>query len=294
MATCVIPWTEDYQFDETKFRQQVRILAKNLTPHLYVFGTAGEGYAVTDSQFEAITRTFLEEAVLCKAEPTIGIISLSLAVIVERIERAREWGAKRFQLSLPCWGALNDKELKTFFRETCGRFEDCQFMHYNMMRSKRLITPVEYGRLAEAHANLVATKNTKNDEAFLSDLITKAPQLQHFLGEAGYARMRDLYECGLLISIASTNHNRAKEFFSSRGKDLMQWSVQLSQALTALKECMNPEAHMDGAYDKLIYKLVAADFPLRLLPPYESNNDVAILDRYRAALSRLAPAWLPE
>jgi len=293
MGTCVVPWTEAYQFDEIKFRTQVRILAENLTPHLYIFGTAGEGYAVTDSQFEAISRSFLEEADLCKVEPTIGIIHLSLPVILERIERARTWGARRFQLSLPSWGALTDKELETFFRETCGRFDDCQFLHYNLMRAKRLITPAEYGRLAEAHPNLVATKNTKDDETFLQDLLTEAPQLQHFLSEAGYARMRDRYECGLLISIASTNHSRAQEFFSARGEGLVRWSAELRQALTALKESMNPGSHMDGAYDKLIYKLVSPDFPLRLLPPYEFSDDPKALDRYRAALSRLAPAWLP-
>jgi hypothetical protein len=41
----------------------------------------------------------------------IGIISLSLPTIIERIERAQAMGARRFQLSLPSWGALRDSEL---------------------------------------------------------------------------------------------------------------------------------------------------------------------------------------
>jgi len=106
--------------------------------------------------------------------------------------------------------------------------------------------------------------------------------------------MRDRHDCGLLISIASTNHARAREFFAARGSDLADAASELEMALTALKESMNCGAHIDGAYDKLIYKLVSPDFPLRLLPPYEFCADSSTLDRYRDALTRLAPAWLPN
>ncbi len=294
MGTCVVPWTESYEFDEKKFRTQVQNLAQNLTPHLYVFGTAGEGYAVTDSQYETISRCFLEEAQVAGATATIGIISLSLPIIIERIEKARGWGARRFQLSLPSWAALNEREVEVFFRETCGRYPDCDFMHYNLMRAKRLVMPVEYGRLAEEHPNFVATKNTKDDEDFLRELCTLAPQLQHFLGESGYTRMRDRFECGLLISISSTNHQRAKEFFDARGEDLPRLNGELRQALAALKEVFGPEPFIDGAYDKLIYKLGTHDFPLRLLPPYSCADEATALTRYREAMMRLAPGWLPE
>lgn len=293
MGTCVVPWTETFAFDERAFRAQVRDLAGALTRHLYVFGTAGEGYAVTDAQFESISRAFLEEAAAAKVEAMIGIISLSLPTIIERIERARGWGARRFQLSLPSWGPLNDRELEVFFRETCGRFRDCEFMHYNLMRTKRLVTAAEYGRLAEEHPNLVGTKNTRDDEVFLTELVTLAPQLQHFLGESGYMRMRDRFECGLLISLAAIHAPRAHTFFAARGSALEQLNQELRPALTALKEAVGPGAHMDGAYDKLIYKLRAPSFPLRLLPPYAGADEQFALERFREGLRRLAPTWVP-
>lgn len=292
MGTCVVPWTQDYTFDEPAFRAQVRRLAADLSRHLYVFGTAGEGYAVTDSHFEHITRVFLEECKAAGAEPTVGIINLSLPVILERIEKARSWGARRVQLSLPSWGPLTEQELEIFFRETCGRFRDLEFMHYNLMRTKRLVTPAEYSRLAAEHPNFVATKNTKDDEVFLSELLTLAPQLQHFLSESGYTRMRDRFECGLLISIASTNHRRARQFFAARGDELRALNGELRHVLAALKTAVGTAGHIDGAFDKLIYKLGAPDFPLRLLPPYTCAEDEA-LPRFREEMTRLAPAWLP-
>src|SRR4051812_18816070 len=164
LATCCVPWNADFTFAEDIFRRQARRLIAHGIRDLYIFGTAGEGHAVTDGQFEQITRVFLEETRGDDIQSMVGVISLSLPAVIERIERAREMGARRFQLSLPSWGALNDSELEVFFRETCGRFGDCEFLHYNLQRAQRLITPPEYQRLAARHPNLVATKNSTTDE----------------------------------------------------------------------------------------------------------------------------------
>src|SRR5437016_6854891 len=120
MATAVVPWDERGDFAEDLFRHEVRELLAKLTKHLYVFGTAGEGYAVSDRQFDRIVRVFHEEMKAGGSEAMAGIISLSLPTIVERITHARELGVRRFQISLPSWGALSETEVFEFFRQTCG------------------------------------------------------------------------------------------------------------------------------------------------------------------------------
>ena len=115
--------------DEPVFRRHIRSLLERGTKHLYVFGTAGEGYAVDDEQFDRITTVFSEEMRAGGAEPMVGIISLSLSTVIRRIERACERGIQRFQISLPSWGACTPKETFAFFKETCGQFPDRQFMH---------------------------------------------------------------------------------------------------------------------------------------------------------------------
>ena len=86
LATAVIPWDEEYRFQENLFRRQVRLLRDGLTPYIYLFGTAGEGYAVSDQQFDAIVDAFRDE-MLPGAHPMVGVINLSLQTIIERIER---------------------------------------------------------------------------------------------------------------------------------------------------------------------------------------------------------------
>ena len=69
---------------------------------------------MTERQFDQITRVFLEETRGEGMQSMVGLISLSLPTIIERIERAWEMGACRFQISLPSWGTLRDSELEVF------------------------------------------------------------------------------------------------------------------------------------------------------------------------------------
>lgn len=272
LATAVVPWTARLEFDELLFRRQVRMLAAGLTRHLYVFGTAGEGYAVTDRQFDRIARTFWDCAGENGVSPMLGIISLSLPTIIERIERGRELGYRTFQLSLPSWGALNDRELDTFFAETCGRFGDCRFHHYNLARTKRVLGSAEYTRLAAAHANFIAVKAGTADPALIADLLKVAPRLRFYFTEIGYVIARRTHDVSLLISLASVNHARARAFVSG---DAVQREAALPdfEAMIALvRELATRGYHMDGAFDKMLYRMHDPAFPLRLLPPYATAS----------------------
>ena len=272
LATAVVPWNDKYEFQEDVFRRQVHTLARELTRHLYVFGTAGEGYAVTESQFDRITRVFWDSAREAQVTPMVGLISLSLPTIIERIERCRALGFRLFQLSMPSWGALNDEEVDRFFAETCGRFRDCQFHHYNLMRTKRLLTSVEYRRLAAAHPNLIAVKNSTTDPAVIADLMTLQPRLRFYITEMGYAIARKTHDLGLLISLASIRPERAKRFVSGTDAQRAADVEELKGVVAGLKAA-GTRFHIDGAYDKMLYRMTDPTFPLRLLPPYASATE---------------------
>jgi dihydrodipicolinate synthase/N-acetylneuraminate lyase len=297
LATCCIPWNEDYTFAEEIFRKQVRRLIAHNISDLYIFGTAGEGYAVTDRQFDEISRVFLDESNIEGVQVMIGVISLSLATVIERIERAYEMGARRFQLSLPGWGALRDSELGVFFDETCGRFPNCEFLHYNLQRSQRLITPSEYGRLANKHLNLVATKNSTTDRQRLRGLLTEAPQLQHFITEAGFAEASMMGKCGLLISIANTNLAIAGAYYEagcrSNGAFMSETGSEASKLIADLLHLAGPDIHMDGAFDKLFSRINDPEFPLRLLPPYQSTTET-VFKQFVQLLKEKYPRWISQ
>jgi dihydrodipicolinate synthase/N-acetylneuraminate lyase len=296
LATVVVPWDEQGRFVEPLFTDQVRRLLK-LTPHLYTFGTAGEGHAVDDERFDEITRSFVGAMRDGGGEPMIGVISLSLPTIVRRIESARQLGVRRFQISLPSWGELNAVELGSFFDAVCGRFADCEFLHYNLMRTKRLVTPEEYARLAERHPNLVATKNSTDAIVRLNGLMRTASQLTHFITEQGFCYAARIGACGLLASGSTLNHARCRDLFDAgRRRDheaLTRFGEELTAVSAELRTAVGPGPHMDGAFDKLLWRMHDDRFPLRLLPPYQCAPDDAPR-RFREGLQRAAPMWLPE
>lgn len=296
MATAVVPWTEDWQLDERAFRRELEGLLAAGYRHIYTFGTAGEGYAVDDAQFLAITRVYADAVRAGGVEPMVGLISLSLPTIVARIQAARELGVRQFQFSLPSWGALETGEIEQFFEQVLGRFGDCSFLHYNLLRTKRLITPEEYGALAATYPNLVATKNSTDAMTRVRDLIELAPTLRHFLTETGYAYGSQIGACGLLISIASTNAATARAYFAAgQARDsALVWRLEgeLRQIGRALLGAVGNGTYIDGAYDKVLWKLHDPDFPLRLLPPYRAAPQEAA-DQLAAYLREHLPHWAP-
>jgi hypothetical protein len=290
LATCVVPWRADYSFDKELFRQGLRLLRENLTTRLYLFGTAGEGYAVSDRQFQEIVDAFRSEMAGPEDHSMVGVISLSLSTIIERIEYCRSLGIREFQISLPSWGTLSDREVDIFFQETCGRFQDSRFLHYNLPRAGRLLSGSDYSRLAAAHENLVAVKLAGGDRNARVDILQQAPALQCYFTEAGFASVRDEFECGLLISRAAVNFLRAKRFFAARATELRRLADELIEVGRALHDSVGDSGHIDGAFEKLIMKSNLPQFPLRLLPPYSSADDLSIT----TFLERLPEAWHPD
>jgi dihydrodipicolinate synthase/N-acetylneuraminate lyase len=298
MATTVVPWTESYTFDEGLFRQEVNSLLAAGYLHLYVFGTAGEGYAVDDLQFEQIARVFVDEMRSGQAEPMVGVISLSLETILRRIAFARNsLGVRLFQISLPSWAALEDAEVRAFFDTVLGHFDDCQFLHYNLLRTKRLVTAGEYAAIAADHPNLVATKNSTDSMQRVRDLLDGAPVLQHFLNERGFVYGSLIGECGLLISLASTNHDAGRRYFEAgRARDvetLLRLEGELHDISKEFHACVGAgRGLIDGAYDKVLWRLHDPRFPLRLLPPYAGASESSA-DAFLGFLRERYPRWAP-
>lgn len=269
----------------------------SLTSHLYIFGTAGEGYAVTDRQFEAVTNVFVEEVRAANGVPMVGVISLSLGTILERIEFASALGVREFQISLPCWGTLDDGEVERFFEETCGRFPEARFLHYNLSRARRVLTGHDYARLAARHRNLVAVKMGGEISA-LADVLRSAPMLRCFFTEFAFAALGDAPNIGLLCALGACEPSLARQFFAADPSSRREFEPTFRALHAAVKNAIGAKAHMDGAYDKMYVKLQCPEFPLRLLPPYASATD-AQFEQFRATAFALlnrtpAPAFSPS
>ena len=296
LGTCCLPW-RDGKLDVPLFQRCIRNLVLAGLRDLYIFGTAGEGHTVTEAQFREVTRVFVDAtAEADAAPPMVGVINLSLPTVLERIAFGTSLGVRTFQFCLPAWGAINDLEVRRVFAEVCGSFPDRQFLHYNLGRTGRLVRPEEYAELAETHPNLVAVKYGLGDPETIAGLLRLAPQLRHFFTEPGFYLGAPLGDCGLLASVSASNPRRAWEYFRA-GTDgdfnrFAELYRELAGVMGAVRRAAGSVSLNDGAYDKLVAKIAEPDFPLSLLPPYQSSTDEGYL-QYRDELAASFPDWLP-
>ena len=294
MATACIPWDENFEFDKPLFRKQIKHLIKNKITSIYLFGTAGEGYAVNDAQFKDIVTVFADEMNSPGLMPMIGIISISLSQIIERIEFCCGLGIKDFQISFPSWGELSDKEVENFFDAILKRFPECRFMHYNNgLRSRKILGFSDYEKLWRRYPNLVAVKYPGiNADTDFSGLTPENP-IRFFPLETGYEIMSDFNACGLLISCLNLCYEAAWEYFEAGvngdRKTIENTASDIQKAHEVFLN-IRPKGMMDGAYDKLYTKVNMPEFPLTLYPPYESIDD-SIFQVYRRDLLKALPGW---
>jgi dihydrodipicolinate synthase/N-acetylneuraminate lyase len=282
LVSCEVPWDENENLLEDLFREEVRSFLKLGFQHIYVFGTAGEGYAVDTARFQRITEIFYEETRVENVSSQVGVIGLSTANIRERISFAHKLGFRAFQISLPSWGVLNDREVLRFFKDVCLAYPDSKFLHYNLPRTKRVLSAKDYRRIVDQVPNLVATKNTSPDVTHTVALMKTVPELQHFFGEATFPVGCLHGECSLLSSFAGLFPSKTKELFGYATAGKMQELFRLQiEYLNATEEIMAPmfrQSFIDGAYDKMLVRLGGGKMPLRLLSPYECFTEDVYLE----------------
>ena len=102
----------------------------------------------------------------------------------------------------------------------------------------------------------------------LEGLLTVTPRLRFFMTEKGYAMARRTHAVGLLISLASVNPARAKAFVAGDDAQRTADVADFSAMGATLKDLAADRFHIDGAYDKMLFRVSDPTFPLRLLPPY--------------------------
>lgn len=276
LAACLLPWDKDFQLDVAKFEQLIQSSLNDGYTCLYVMGTAGEGYALSENRFKQVVEVFAANTGQEGIDPQVGVIGLSMEQMIERLAFAHDRGIRMFQISLPSWGALDEAETMLFFRTVSGEFPDSRFLHYNLPRAKRIIRGSEYHRIAGEVPNIVATKNSSTDYARTADLLLNAPELQHFLLEGNFAMGCAVGECSLLCSYDVLFPETTWKFFhAGQKKDL----VELFRIAGFFHEVgTNLFAHcsramIDGSYDKTFAWLRDPEFSNRVLPPYLGLSD---------------------
>ena len=292
LSTALIPWTEDFQFDEAMFRKEVRLLIESGIKHIYIFGTAGEGYDMNTEEYTRIAKVFREEMYAPGLHPMVCVISVSPQLVIERIKIAYAIGFREFQLVLPCWGVVDDKEMMCYFHMVCDLFPDCQFIIYNVGRGGRVLGPDQFMMIAKEIPNVVAAKLTSPSMIAIQDLIRCDCPIQFIVIDFAWALATDIGECGYLVALAAPNAQVAKSYFEAGLHHDHEMLLRYQKILFDMRDHLIKVVGnaMDGTYDKMTLKLVMPEFPLRLRPPYHYPSETDFIT-HRDFIRKNYPDW---
>jgi dihydrodipicolinate synthase/N-acetylneuraminate lyase len=274
LVSVPIPWDGNDQFLTDLFRNAIQKLLKEGCDGLYLFGTSGEGYAVTDDEFSHIVDVFVESTADFSGFRQVGCFGLSSDQVKNRCGIAREAGLQSVQITLPFWKELNDEELAGYFSDVCGSFPELSFLLYNNPRNKRKLKGKELEELHGINPNLYAAKTGSGTWLDYFELITESPSLVHFVTEPAFHFSYSLGTVGLIPSSNYVFPHKSLAYYNAVVSNDTKTAHRLHKDIvgffykTAIP--LVNKGYIDGAIDKAYARIGGMDMPLNIKSPYMS------------------------
>ncbi len=244
---------------------------------MYLFGTSGEGYAVSDAEFAQIAGIFAAETAQFAGFRQVGCFGLSSEAVKLRCQTVANLGLEGVQITLPFWKELNDAEIARYFTDVCGSFPNLSFLLYNNPRNKRRLKGAEMERMHQLAPNLEAAKTGSGAWLDFYELITEAPSIHNFVTEAAFAFCHPLGAAGLIPSANYALPALSRGYYDAVVRSDASTASRLHADvmrffhLTAVP--LVQKGYIDGAIDKAYARLGGMDMPLNMKSPHTKLSD---------------------
>jgi len=277
LVSVPIPWNDDFSFSPELFKKAINKLVKEKCDGLYLFGTSGEGYAVTDDEFNQIVNVFAEATKTFKGFTQVGCFGLSSDQVKNRCRIVSELGIQSVQITLPFWKVLNDKELERYFTDVCGSFPELSFLLYNNPQNKRRLKGKEIEAFHKLVPNLIGAKTGSGAWLDIFELITEAPSVTHFVTEKAFPFAYGLGNVGLIPSsnyvFPKTTHAFYEAVISRDLKTAHYLHKKIVRFFHLTAIPLVEKNYIDGAIDKAYAQIGGMDMPLNMKSPYIPLSD---------------------
>jgi dihydrodipicolinate synthase/N-acetylneuraminate lyase len=272
-----VAWDQDGLFLPDLFRKAIHKLLQEGCDGLYIFGTSGEGYAVSDDEFTQIVDVFVDATDAFTGFRQVGCFGLSSDQVKNRCRLVTELGIHSVQITLPFWKELNDVELSRYFSDVCGSFPELSFLLYNNPRNKRRLKGKELEVIHGLTPNLKGTKTGSGAWLDFYELITESPSLVHFVTEAAFLFSHGLGTVGVIPSMNYVFPQRSRAYYEAvKANDLETAHLLHKDIVRFFHKTATPliqKCYIDGAIDKAYARIGGMDIPLNLKSPYIPLSD---------------------
>lgn len=211
------PWQADGSVDAGVVRELVQRYAEAGLDGAYTTGTDGEVHVMERHDLEQLVPPFAEAAAAVGLPVQVGCGWAHTNGVIERGRVAREHGVGIVQVTLPSWIPLDDEEIVRFYGAIGQALPELLLIHYNIMRSGRMMSGRDFQRAHAVAPNLAGSKHTGGNISLLTEIIDATPGMAHFtvdsdivagglFGSPGYysfiANLSPLFALGMMDACA--------------------------------------------------------------------------------------------
>ena len=173
----VTPFKKDGSIDDEVFRSLVERQIKNGVKILIPCGTTGEAVTLSEEEKIHVIRMTIEVAHALKAKVIAGTGSNNTAATIDFTRKARELGADAALVVAPYYNKPTQDGLFAHFSEIAKSVKKFPLMLYNVPgRTSSNISAETCLRLAEAHENIVATKEASGNFSQVMEICARRPR----------------------------------------------------------------------------------------------------------------------
>lgn len=174
------PWQHDGSIDAGVVRELVQRYAAAGLHGAYTTGTDGEVHVMEVDELAQLVPPFAETAASVGLPIQVGCGWSHTNGVIDRGRVARDHGVRIIQITLPAWIPLNDDELVRFYGAIGDALPELLLIHYNIMRSGRMMNGRDFQRAHAVAPNLAGSKHTGGNISLLSEIIDATPDMAHF------------------------------------------------------------------------------------------------------------------
>lgn len=173
----VTPFRKDGSIDDACFTKLVERQIKGGVNLLVPCGTTGESVTMSEDERLHVIRLTVLAAKGTKAKVIAGTGSNNTAATIDFTRKAREAGADAALLVAPYYNKPTQEGLFAHFSEIAKSVKGFPIMLYNVpSRTSSNISAATTLKLAEAHENIVATKEASGDYSQVMQILAARPK----------------------------------------------------------------------------------------------------------------------
>ncbi|MGV8095431.1 MAG: dihydrodipicolinate synthase family protein [Mangrovibacterium sp.] len=299
-ATLLLATDRDGGIDYSRLSDEIDILIAARSNGIYSCGTAGEFYALSEVEFDAISLLLSEKCRKSGVPFQIGVSHTSAQQSLERLKRTLVLCPLAVQVILPDWFPVTNDEAVDFLHRMAETADGTGLVLYNPPHAKRRLDPEDWKFIKEKIPQLVGLKvfDNNGDDGWYARMRGCSEGLSVFIPGHRMASGIQRGTHGAYSNMACLNPFAAQQWYEMTKTD-MQAALELEKRINRfMSECITPfitEYHYPNHACDRFMALVGGwvDAGAKLRWPYRSIPE-NLVEPVREKAKKVIPEFLVE